>query len=219
MFGRRNDRSILSIVIGGVVCVAIVTAIMTATGGWEGMKSWFSSTKESLTGVSFKIMTYDSYGNNNMTVYGSKIKLGLLENNANFNSEDTGFKSEVLDITIDGSQLIHVGSTMVMAEQGIDAIEDFDMDYFELHSTEGSSGFIPWDRTVNRFTNNVGKSKIIIIKSQMGVIVGAYQGDSVYVTIPANLPKTTKLSIDGKIMYIYRADYDIMDMKLFNKGQ
>ena len=38
-----------------------------------------------------------------------------------------------------------------------------------------------------------------------------YGGDKVYYEIPDDLPKMTKLSIDGKALYIHRANYIIID--------
>ena len=50
----------------------------------------------------------------------------------------------------------------------------------------------------------------------MGVPICAYGGNSVYWEIPDDLPKTTKLMIDGKPLYIHRANYVMMDVGLLN---
>lgn len=57
--------------------------------------------------------------------------------------------------------------------------------------------------------------KTIIVRSQMGILIGVYQGNSVLVEVPADLPKMTRLIIDGKSLYIHRADYDIFDSGMF----
>jgi hypothetical protein len=74
---------------------------------------------------------------------------------------------------------------------------------------------VPLDRTVNKYTNLIGKKKTIIVKSQMGILIGVYQGDKVLVEIPSDLPKMTRLIIDGKSLYIHRADYEIFDTGMF----
>ena len=55
-----------------------------------------------------------------------------------------------------------------------------------------------------------------MIKSQLGQPITAYSGDKVYWTVPKKLPKMTKLMIDGKALYIHRANYQIIDTALLN---
>ena len=81
-------------------------------------------------------------------------------------------------------------------------------------NVKSGGGFVPLDRYINDFKNKIGKEKTIIISSQMGIPIGVYQGKSVYVTVPDNLPKMTRLNIDGKSLYIHRANYVIIDSNL-----
>ena len=67
---------------------------------------------------------------------------------------------------------------------------------------------------LNKYYNWFGKSSIIIIKSQMGTPIYAFEGDSVYWSVPDNLPKFTKLTVDGKQLYIHRANFQIVDRVL-----
>ena len=53
-----------------------------------------------------------------------------------------------------------------------------------------------------------------MIKSQLGQPIAAYSGDEVYWKIPKDLPKMTKLMIDGKALYIHRANFQIIDKDL-----
>ena len=64
--------------------------------------------------------------------------------------------------------------------------------------------------------NKFGKSRVVVIKSQLGQPITAYSGDKVYWTVPKKLPKMTKLMIDGKALYIHRANYQIIDTSLLN---
>lgn len=50
----------------------------------------------------------------------------------------------------------------------------------------------------------------------MGIPIGVFQGNEVYVTIPSDLPKMTRLNIDGKSLYIHRANYVILDTEMIN---
>lgn len=193
---------ILSLVLLMAVSVSACNVISNITNKIEG----------ALLGDDYKILSYDDYGNNTLTIQGNRVNIGIFENEANSGSD--GFKSEVLEITVDGHQLLHVGSTAVFAERGIDTIEDFDFDYLKDMTAKGLSTVVPFDRSVNNLKNFLGDEKVVIIKSQLGVVVGVYQGKNVTVEIPTDLPKMTRLIVDGKSLYIYRADYEIMDTAL-----
>ena len=69
---------------------------------------------------------------------------------------------------------------------------------------------------VNQYKNYFGKSRVVVIKSQLGQPITAYSGDEVYWKIPKKLPKMTKLMIDGKALYIHRANFQIIDTALLN---
>ena len=57
----------------------------------------------------------------------------------------------------------------------------------------------------------IGTPKVVVISSQLGIPIAVYGGEDVYYEIPDDLPKMTKLSIDGKALYIHRANYIIID--------
>lgn len=195
-----------------ILAAAAVLTVFTLTA-CAAFQSVVEKIQGQLLGDNFKILTYDDYGNNTLTAQGRNINIGLFENYANKTGE--GFESEVLEITVEGKQLLHVGSTIIFAEKGIDMIEDFDLSYLQEATTEGKATFVPLDRTVNKYTNLIGKKKTIIVKSQMGILIGVYQGDKVLVEIPSDLPKMTRLIVDGKSLYIHRADYEIFDTGMF----
>ena len=50
--------------------------------------------------------------------------------------------------------------------------------------------------------------------SQTGAPICMFQGDKCYTEVPADLPKTTLISIDGKLVYVHRANIDIIDADL-----
>ena len=54
----------------------------------------------------------------------------------------------------------------------------------------------------------------MVIKSQLGQPITAYSGDEVYWKVPDDLPKMTKLMIDGKALYIHRANFQIIDIRV-----
>lgn len=190
--------------------VVLVFALITAMSGCAFLDDLGNRVKGQLVGQRFDIGIYDNYGNQTMTVSGTKVTLGLLENSANFDTENnSGFKSEVLEITVNGNQMFQVGNTIICAERGVNMVTDFKTPKDVTVSNGG--GFVPFDRVINDFTNKIGKAKTIVVSSQLGIPIGVYQGDEVYVTVPSDLPKTTRISIDGKSLYIHRANYVILD--------
>lgn len=75
----------------------------------------------------------------------------------------------------------------------------------------GDGSITLFDRNVNELKNSIGTAKTIVISSQLGIPIAVYAGDSVGVSVPDDLPKMTKLTIDGKALYVHRANYVIMD--------
>lgn len=194
------------------VILLVILVLAMSFSGCAALKDRIGKTKGQLVGQHFEISVYDHYANKTLTVDGSKVSVGLLENSANFSAEDTGFKSEVIEVTLNGNQMLQVGNTVIFAEDGLDMVEDYEVP--TNISVENGGGFVPFDRFVNDLQNKIGKDKTIIISSQMGIPIGVYQGEEVYVTIPSNLPKMTRLNIDGKSLYIHRANYVILDSNM-----
>ena len=46
---------------------------------------------------------------------------------------------------------------------------------------------------INKYKNYFGKSRVVVIKSQLGQPITAYSGDEVYWSVPKKLPKMTKM--------------------------
>ncbi|MBC8587024.1 DUF5052 family protein [Paratissierella segnis] len=195
-----------------LLIIFAIIVILASFSGCAKIKDFIAVKKGELIGGHYIINVYDNYANKTLTVDGKKITVGILENNDGDDSSSEGFDSSVLEITINGKQMIQVGNTVIFAEDGLDMIEDFDMP--EEITIDNGGGFVPIDRFVNNIKNKIGKSKTIIISSQLGIPIGVYQGNSVYITVPKDLPKMTRLNIDGKSLYIHRANYVILDSNL-----
>ena len=121
--------------------------------------------------------------------------------------------SSVVTITVDGNQVNQTGNTVIFAEEGLEKVEDFELP----DDVTGSGGTInAIDRNINKIKNILGTSKVVVICSQLGVPLAVYGGEDVYWEIPDDLPKTTKLNIDGKALYIHRANYIMLDNDLID---
>lgn len=158
--------------------------------------------KGELIGQSFDIYEYDADGALNFIISGEKV-------NITSETDRAGEETSYLKITIDGGEWNHVGSTLVFIEKGAKLVTDFDIAKVSAAKT-GSAGFMAVDRVVNHYKNLLGAPKVAIIEAQHGQPVLLFQGNSVYKDIPANLPKMTLLMIDGKHVYIHRANINIM---------
>lgn len=192
--------------------VIILCLIGTSIVGCAKIKDLVGKIKGDLVGQQFSISTYDDYGNKTLTVEGKKVTVGLLQNSDNFDKKSSEFKSEVLEITVNGNQMFQVGNTAIFAEDGLDMVEGYDVP--KDVKVDSGGGYVPLDRYINNIKNKIGKEKTIIISSQQGIPIGVYQGKDVYVTIPEDLPKMTRINIDGKTLYIHRANYTILDSKM-----
>lgn len=161
-----------------------------------------------LVGNDYVITQYDNFGNPVLQVEGDKIQL-------EGTSDTSGELSSYITVTIDGYEWDHVGSTLVFAQNGVDMVTDFDLpEIIETHGST-STGLIPVDRVVNHYKNLFGKKSVVIVSSQNGTPIGLFQGDNCYKDIPSDLPKTTRINIDGKMVYVHRADVDIMPADMF----
>ena len=178
--------------------------------------------KGNLAGNGYTIETYDNYGNKVMTTTGDKINVS--GNKVETTSYDdsgsviTGYElSSVITINIDGKQIQSCGDTCIFAQKGLEP----DADFVQQDISSESSGKMDENtyisNIVNKYKNYFGKSRVVVIKSQLGQPITAYSGDEVYWKIPEKLPKMTKLMIDGKALYIHRANFQIIDTDLLDQ--
>lgn len=178
--------------------------------------------KGNLAGNGYTIETYDNYGNKVMTTTGDKINVsGNKIETTSYDSSGsviTGYElSSVITINIDGKQIQSCGDTCIFAQKGLES----DVDFVQQDISSESSGKIDENtyisNIVNKYKNYFGKSRVVVIKSQLGQPITAYSGDEVYWKIPEKLPKMTKLMIDGKALYIHRANFQIIDTDLLDQ--
>ena len=168
------------------------------------------------------ITTYDNYGQQTMqttgkriSVSGNKVKTsGYTETGIAFESWEL---SRVITITIDGYELESCGDTCIFAEKGLKPDMDFTTPEF-IESHGGSPLTITsLSYQLNQYKNFFGKRRVVVIKSQTGQPIVAYSGNNVYWEVETDLPKTTKLVIDNKSLYIHRANFQIIDKNLLQQ--
>lgn len=206
----------------------IVTAILVAAlavGSLSGCALLDNEVNElngSITGNTYNASFYSNEGEKFMDMSGQKIDLASnVVKEQSYSSDGrwgyTQTLSSVVTVTIDGKEVESCGSTMIFSEKGLNPEVDFKSPEVINSTTDGSFGDnVIIASVVNKYKNYFGKSRVVVIQSQLGDPICAYSGDEVYWQVCQDLPKTTKLMIDGKALYIHRANFHIIDKSLLN---
>ena len=215
-----NAKKILIGVVAALVLIGGVGLWFSATV--PGCGSRVSELRGDLVGNSFVITTYDNYGQQTMKTSGKRINVsGNKVKTSGFTETGVAFESyelsSVITITIDGREMETCGDTCIFAEKGLEP--DFDFTTPEFIESHGGSplSITSLSYTLNQYRNYFGKARVVVIKSQTGQPIAAYSGNNVYWEVKTDLPKTTRLMIDNKALYIHRANFQIIDTKLLDK--
>lgn len=199
-----------------MLCLMLVLVTMFSLSGCSWLDSQIKDMKGELIGNSFDISIYDNFGNNTLNISGDKVqvdantvKVKSVDSDGNWST--TYEMSSVISNTIDGNNMEQVGNTVIYAERGLNKITDFELPT-DIETSGGTFNLL--DRNINDIKNLIGTPKVVVISSQLGVPIAVYGGDKVYYEIPDDLPKMTKLIVDGKALYIHRANYIILDTNM-----
>lgn len=203
---------------GSVWLLALVAMIsIFVVSGCAKLASAINDIKGSLIGNQYTIYTYDNFGNLVLETSGKKIDIA--GNPVKTTSYDengkviTGYElSSVITITIDGNEIESCGDTCIFVQKGLTPDVDFTTE--TIKSSGSVLDITSLSAKLNQYKNKFGKARVVVIKSQLGNPIMAFSGDSVYWEIPEGLPKMTKLMIDGKALYIHRANFQIIDKEL-----
>lgn len=198
---------------------AAALVLVFALSGCSMLESAINDIRGDLVGNSFTAEFYDNYGELTMTAQGDKVNLsGNRAKEYTYTSDgiDTAYSlSSVVTITIDGHEIETCGDTVVFAEKGLEKDVSGEQIAEIVSENDGDlldNNFFAYN--INQWENMIGKSRAVVIKSQMGRPLCVYSGDNVYYEVCADLPKTTKLMIDGHALYVHRANFQIVDMAL-----
>lgn len=203
--------------------VMAATVVMLAVGltGCGLLDSEVNELNGTIKGNTYNVSFYSNDGENFMNMSGEKIDMSSntveepVYTDGSWGYSET--MSSVVTVTIDGSEVESCGSTMIFAEEGLDPEVDFKSPELIESASNGSvKDYTFIAGIVNKVKNNFGKSRVVVIQSQLGDPICAYSGDEVYWKVCKDLPKTTKLMIDGKALYIHRANFQIIDKELLD---
>lgn len=177
--------------------------------GCQDLSIFFKGFEEEFKGLEMTIQTYDEESQMIDKIIGKSI---MIERDSTFDSDWESADSSVIQVTIGENELHHVGSSMIIAERGLENVFD---EYAKTIDVQNMQRGIPIvNSMINDFRNSfTGKKKVILIRSQNGTPLATYAGDNVSL-YKTSVPKSTGLLIDGKYLFVYRSDYTIYDLDL-----
>ena len=201
--------------------IFLLLLLLVGLTGCAQLQSGVHDLHGSIIGNEYKIDIFDNEGIRTLRSHGKKIDIdnNIVEEQTYSPDTDSWLStktlSSVITITIDGKQLISCGDTCIFYDSRLFPEYEFYLDDIE----SDSSGI--WDSVlisgmVNSVKNKFGKPMVVVIKSQMGSPIYAFSGNRVYWEIEEDLPRFTKLMIDGKALYIHRANFQIIDKALLD---
>lgn len=202
-----------------LISVLMVLGIVLSFSGCAMFSSKINSLNGSITGNTYECQFYSNDGNKFMTLTGQKIDINSnIIRERTYDSDGWGYVktlSSVITITVDGNQMSNCGSTVLFVEKGLTPDVDFQMENIQSEASGvGDNTIIA--NMVNRYKNAFGKPVVAIIQSQLGDPICAFSGNNVYWEVCEDLPKTTKIMIDGHALYIHRANFQLIDRDLLD---
>ncbi|KRM32754.1 diaphanous-like protein [Lactobacillus intestinalis DSM 6629] len=122
--------------------------------------------------------------------------------------------SSVIDVDYGNNRMIHVGSTLI-AYEGLKNYQDAFSKHVNINNQNHS---VPILNTMyQNFKNDwAGNSKIVMIRSQLGMPVAAFAGKHVSI-YKSDMKNATQFVIDGHRLFVYRADYTIYPIASLKK--
>ena len=201
--------------------IAIILILMAGIAGCAQMQSGIHDLHGSIIGNEYNIDIFDNTGIRTLRSHGKKIDIdnNIVEEKTYAADTDQWYTtknlSSVITITIDGKQLISCGDTCIFYDKRLSPEYEFYLDQIESDSSGLLSSTLISGK-VNSIKNKFGKPMVVVIKSQMGAPIYAFSGNKVYWEIEEDLPRFTKLMIDGKALYIHRANFQVIDKALLD---
>ena len=196
-----------------IISISLVAVLVLTLAGCNWFEKKLGDLKEALVGREMVIQSYDENSQLIDRVQGKSVSIKA-DDEFELTDVDGNVveKSSVLNITVGGNEIIHVGSSLISHELGLENIFDVYAKSVDLDDFDRSVPFV--NRMVNELKNyTTGKDKIILIRSQSGQPLATFAGDDVsyYAT---DIENSTALLIDGEFLFIYRCDYTIYDTEL-----
>lgn len=168
-----------------IVAAAIAVFFAIGLTGCALLDSEVNELNGSIKGNTYDIGFYSNDGENFMNMTGENINMSSNTVKEPVYSDGswgyTEAMSSVVTVTIDGKEVESCGSTMIFAEDDLKPEVDFQSPELIQSESDGSvTDYTFIAGIVNKVKNNFGKSRIVVIQSQLGNPICAYSGDEVY---------------------------------------
>ena len=204
-----------------IFTVILFLLLITCLAGCARLRSGIHDLHGSIIGNEYYIDIFDNTGIRTLRSHGKKIDIdnNIVEEKTYSSVSDEWYStktlSSVITITIDGKQLISCGDTCIFYDRRLVPEYEFYLDNIDS-SSSGLMDSTLISGVVNSIKNEFGKPMVVVIKSQMGAPIYAFSGNRVYWEVQEDLPRFTKLMIDGMALYIHRANFQIIDKALLD---
>lgn len=189
--------------------------VMVTLSSCSGLSAIGEEITRAFKGVPATMQTFNEDGIMLDEVHGSSFRVSRDERFDTSNSDGTSKNdSSVLLISLGDSHLSHVGSTMIMAQDGLIEVTESMPETLRLTNYDPGA---PWLNDLVEKHGNLwkGKSKTLMIRSQNGSPIAVYAGENVEM-FPTDIPKSTWFRVDGHYLLVYRADYTLYDNDLLS---
>ncbi len=201
--------------------IVLLLLLIAGLTGCARLRSGIHDLHGSIIGNEYNIDVFDNTGVRTLRSHGKRIDIdnNVVEERTYSSVSDEWYTtktlSSVITITIDGKQLISCGDTCIFYDKRLVPEYEFYLDSIDSNSS-GIMDSTLISGVVNSVKNEFGKPMVVIIKSQMGAPIYAFSGNRVYWEVQEDLPRFTKLMIDGMALYIHRANFQVIDKALLD---
>ncbi|MDM7552953.1 DUF5052 family protein [Levilactobacillus brevis] len=194
-----------------LVMTFILVGLTVTLSGCQMIDNFTSNFRQQTYGLPMTVQTYDASAQKIDDIHGKSLSIARDTKFDQTNSDgETTKKSSVLDLTLGGQQITHVGSSLIAYQDGLTNVLDKYPKREKITNNDASVPFM--NRFVNRYQNAFsGASKVILIRSQLGQPLATFAGNTVSYQ-STKVPNSTALLINGKRLFVYRCDYTIYTM-------
>lgn len=171
----------------------------------SNIANWELSMRSKIGALPLTVSTYDSNGQKIDQIKARSVNIHTDKKMSQ--KDDKGKEdSSVIDVDYGHNRIIHVGSTLI-AYEGLKNYQDAFSKHTNINDQNHS---VPILNTMyQNFKNDwSGDSKVVMIRSQLGMPVAVFAGKKVSIH-KSDMKKSTQFVIDGHRLFVYRADYTV----------
>ena len=194
--------------------IALTLVLVFGLSGCLAAEDFMTDMRSTVKGLPMVIKTYDVNSQLIDRIEAESIDISSDGTFATVQGSEVMSKSSVLEIMVGGQPMYHVGSTLIAHDSALVDYFDELPTTFDITNTDRSVPFM--DRMIAHFRNDwSGHAMIILVRSQNGTPLATFVGDKVRLSA-TEVDKSTAIYIDGMRLFLYRCDYTIYPVSLFD---